>query len=138
MKVTYARAAPVFFCVVFTVWFLPSGRSFAQDTATGVLTSGRSITLKLGQKLPWSFDIVRHIKPEYPGSARTKGYHGSDVIRLTLDPKTGVVTSAVVKRSTGYKVLDESALEAFHGWRWKSGKWKQVDIPVTFTMQPAR
>jgi TonB family protein len=138
MKVTSVRGPQSLACIIVLSCFLLPVTSSARNTATAVLTNGHSITLEVGQKLPWTYDITRHTKPLYPADARAKGYQGSGVIRLTLDPKTGVVTSAIVRQSTGYKVLDQSALEAVRGWRWKPGKWQQVDVPVTFRMTPAR
>jgi TonB family protein len=137
MKVAFLRRWLLLTRTLSIAFLFTSITAFARDTATGMLANGRSITLEVGQNLPWSRDIIRDVKPEYPASARLNHYQGSGVIRLTLDLKTGLVTSATIKRSTGYRVLDESALKALRRWRWKPGTWKQVDAPVAFTMEPA-
>jgi TonB family protein len=39
-----------------------------------------------------------------------------------------------VLRSTGYANLNNSAMVALGRWRWKPGRWKEVDMPITFEM----
>ena len=60
------------------------------------------------------------------------------MFRLTLDLKTGTVSKVTVLQSTGAAMLDASAIEAFRRWQWKPGKWKEIDMPITFTMRPGR
>src|SRR5215469_8455384 len=96
MKIASVRGRLFLFCIISVGCLRLTVAGVAQNTATGVLVSGRSITLQIGQKLPWSFDITREIKAEYPPDARIKRYQGSAVLRLNLDPKTGAVTSARV------------------------------------------
>jgi len=55
-------------------------------------------------------------------------------VLISIDPKTGCAASVAVARSTGVKALDDSAVAALRKWCWKPGKWKEVDVPVTFTM----
>ena len=82
---------------------------------------------------PWIADAVRKRRPDYPYKNRTQRNEGSGLFRLTIDLKTGSVTNIDVVQSTGFPGLDESAINAFRDWRWKPGKWKEVDIPITFT-----
>jgi TonB family protein len=35
-------------------------------------------------------------------------------------------------QSTGAAALDENAMKALHQWQWKPGKWKEIDVPITF------
>jgi TonB family protein len=37
-------------------------------------------------------------------------------------------------QSTGTPALDESAMEALRQWQWKPGKWKEIDVPITFAI----
>jgi len=83
---------------------------------------------------PWIKDAVRTVKPEYPYEARARRMTGSGLFRITLDVNTGSVLNVVTVQSTGAAALDESAIQAFRKWRWKPGKWKAIDVPVTFTM----
>jgi TonB family protein len=48
------------------------------------------------------------------------------------------VADAKVVQSTGYSLLDQSAIAAFHRWTFKPGKWKIVDEPMFFTTQRPR
>ena len=83
---------------------------------------------------PWMTDAVKTVNPDYAYRERALGQQGSGLLRLTLDLKTGLVTKVAVVKSTGYPALDDSATNAFRKWRWKPGKWKEIDVPVTFTI----
>jgi TonB family protein len=84
----------------------------------------------------WMDDAIKTVSPEYPYVARQRAMAGSGLFRLTLDLKTGTVSKVTVLRSTGAAMLDASAIDALHRWQWKPGKWKEVDVPITFTMRP--
>lgn len=83
---------------------------------------------------PWLDDRLKSVAPEYPYSERLHRHEGRGIIRLTLDLKTGLVTKAVVIKSTGFSTLDACAIGAFRRWTWKPRKWKEIDMPVTFVM----
>jgi TonB family protein len=54
---------------------------------------------------------------------------------MEIDLKTGRVTSAKMEKSTGNKLLDDAALEAFRQWRFRPGIARRVTTPVTFTQR---
>ena len=56
---------------------------------------------------------------------------GSGVFILHLDTRTGKVISVSVAKSTGYTVLDRSAVASLKKWRFRPGP-KAVKIPFTF------
>jgi TonB family protein len=85
---------------------------------------------------PWIDDAIKTIQPQYPYEARSRHVTGSGLFRITLDLSTGSVANVAVIKSTGTPVLDNSVLQAFRQCRWKPGKWKEIDIPVVFTMAP--
>ena len=60
---------------------------------------------------------------------------GKGLFLLHLDQKTGRVLSVDVAKSTGFAVLDQSAIAAFRQWRFRPGP-KSVRIPLEFTHKP--
>jgi TonB family protein len=74
-------------------------------------------------------------RPAYPYEARDKHQTGRGIVLVNVDSSTGVVTSAQMLKSTGYKILDDSALEAFRQWRFKPDGVRKVRIPINFVMR---
>jgi TonB family protein len=88
-----------------------------------------------GRTPPWETDRVKALPgPEYPYFDRRNLHQGSGLFRLTLDLRTGAVTNVAIIKSTGFGSLDGSTVVAARQWRWKPGKWKQIDTPVSFTL----
>ncbi len=75
--------------------------------------------------------------PSYPYEARRARLQGSGVFRMYID-ENGVVTQIGVLKSTGHKLLDVNASYGLIHWRAKPGRRREVDMPVTFTMEPPR
>ena len=82
----------------------------------------------------WKADAVFHPKPDYPYSERAQRNEGVTIIRLDIDIKTGKTTYVTMLQSSGSSKLDEVALRSLAKWQWKPGTWKQVEVPVVFTM----
>ena len=87
-----------------------------------------------GKQPPWLTDRVRAVAPDYPLADRARHHQGTGVFRLTLDLKTGTVSTVTTLKTTGFSTLDSAAAAAFRRWRWKPGKWKDIVMPVTFEM----
>jgi TonB family protein len=87
---------------------------------------------------PWVDDQIKTFAPIYSYSDRAAHRQGHGFFQIAIDIKTGCAASVIVARSTGVKTLDDSAVAALRKWCWKPGKWKEVDVPVTFTMGPKR
>jgi TonB family protein len=84
---------------------------------------------------PWMLDdTIRAFGPDYPRSDRMRYHQGIGLFRLTLDLKTGAVSRVTILRSTGFSTLDSCAVAAFRHSLWKPGKWREINIPVTFQM----
>lgn len=79
-------------------------------------------------------DRIKIVQPDYPVGARARHNQGTGFFRATLDMKTGSVTDVSVLKSTGSSELDASAARAIRQWRWRPHMWKEVNVPVTFTM----
>lgn len=77
--------------------------------------------------------------PSYPAWARLQGYEGEVLLGVEILPN-GRVGSIKIKKSSGYAILDQSALEAVRPWKFeparKSGMplkvW--VDLPIKFIL----
>jgi TonB family protein len=84
---------------------------------------------------PWLLDITNAVAfDRHRGSrGRFLGLQGRGLFQLKLDLKTGNVTRVTVLRSTGVAELDTSAVAALSRWRWKPGKWKEIEMAVAFT-----
>jgi protein TonB len=76
--------------------------------------------------------VTNYPRPAYPKEARDKHMTGMAIVALNVDFPTGTVTSAQLLKSTGYKILDDSALEAFRQWRFRPGSVRKVKIPIKF------
>lgn len=57
----------------------------------------------------WSKKIERIGKMSYPGKAKQQGLSGSLVLAVDLNPD-GTVANIIVRRSSGYKILDKAAI----------------------------
>jgi len=79
-------------------------------------------------------------KPAYPQEAREKGYEGEVILRVEV-LSNGRVGQIEVKNSSGYELLDRSALTAVKQWRFVPAKKGEtpiplwVNIPVKFQLQ---
>jgi TonB family protein len=82
----------------------------------------------------------RNPKPPYPEVARRRGYEGT--VRLKVEVlASGEVERIWVKQSSGYEVLDRSALKTVQNWRFIPAQFggipvkSTVIIPVTFQLK---
>jgi TonB family protein len=85
---------------------------------------------------PWIDDAIKTVAPNYPYEARSRHIQGSGLLRLSLDLNTGSVSKVTLIQSTGSAILDNSASYAFSRWRWKPGRWQEIDMPITFKLSP--
>lgn len=84
-----------------------------------------------------------NMPPAYPEVARLRGYEGIVLIAAEILPN-GRVGEAKIKKSSGYAVLDQSALDAVKPWRFEPAKkagqpftmW--VEVPIKFVLQKDR
>jgi len=77
--------------------------------------------------------------PAYPSLARERGYEG--IVLLSVEVQTdGRVGDIKIKKSSGYSLLDQSALQAVKAWTFEPAVRSdhaarvQVDIPIRFTL----
>jgi protein TonB len=81
-------------------------------------------------------------RPAYPLMARMRGYEG--VVLLAVEVLTdGRPGEVWIKKSSGYALLDQSALNAVRAWRFEPARARDVpqamtvDIPVRFALNDA-
>jgi len=67
-------------------------------------------------------------KPVYPMEAREKGCEGEVLLRVEV-LSNGRVGQIEVKKSSGYEILDQSALTTVKRWRFIPAKKGEVPIP---------
>jgi TonB family protein len=70
-------------------------------------------------------------RPNYPKDAQGRRPTGSGIVMMEVDKKTGLVKSTRMEKSTGNKLLDEAALQAFSQWRFKPGSVSRIHCPIT-------
>jgi len=71
-------------------------------------------------------------RPTYPVEARAQHITGRGVYDVYINPPTGVVTRGTVVQSTGSKILDDAAANAFRRWRAQPGKLSRLRVPCNF------
>jgi TonB family protein len=79
-------------------------------------------------------------KPLYPPEARRNGYHGEVLLKVEV-LSNGQVGKIEVKKSSGHKVLDRSALNTVRKWKFIPARKGEtpvslwVNIPIRFQLQ---
>lgn len=79
-----------------------------------------------GVRIPPSFRSGA--KPAYPQAARKARWEGTVVVRVLINTD-GSVASAALRESSGYDVLDESAVQAVSKWSYTPAK--KGGVPIT-------
>jgi TonB family protein len=72
-------------------------------------------------------------RPKYPKDAQGRHPIGRGIVVMEIDRETGWVKSAKMEKSTGNKLLDDAAIQAFSHWRFRPGTVRRVHSPITFT-----
>jgi len=71
-------------------------------------------------------------KPEYPVLPNGERPEGSGIYVIHINPKTGLVRSVSIEKSTGHKVLDDAVINSLKRWKFIKGT-PVVKVPFTFT-----
>jgi TonB family protein len=85
----------------------------------------RSTGIKVAKTRAAVVSPVPQYGPDWPS--------GSGLLLLHVNRSTGDVVSVEVAKSTGHKILDDSAANAFKKWRFKPGTYREIKVPITFT-----
>ena len=84
-------------------------------------------------------DYLNNPKPNYPAFARRRGLQGVVVLAVEVD-SSGLPLAVSVKRGSGYKILDRSALLTVQQWRFIPAQRggtpvrATVNIPIRFQL----
>ena len=84
--------------------------------------------------------LKKNPPPDYPNSARRRGYQGSVILKVLVGAN-GRVEKAQIDQTCGYAILDRTALTAVRGWQFDPGvkKGKKVKmwvkVPVRFELK---
>lgn len=109
-------------------------RATDQQETTGVVWSDGHTS-----ELPGT-ELMRYVlsltPPEYPSEAQRTGITGSGLYEFRI-AKTGKTTGVSIVHSSGSRLLDQAATNAFITWRFKPGLFRRVRVPVIWTMTPA-
>jgi len=104
----------------------PDGRGSGTgvgDAGTGLETSGSGKGTEIGYP---NYGV--NPKPDYPRIAKRHGYEGLVVLNVFV-MESGNVGKVELKQSSGYDVLDNSALDAVRKWIFIPGKKNGRAIP---------
>lgn len=83
-------------------------------------------------QVPWMKDRIKIVPFKYPHAAAARHIQGSGFFRMDLDLNTGSVSKVTVVQSTGSPMLDDYITDTLHRWRWKPGRWREIDMRITF------
>ncbi len=74
--------------------------------------------------------------PHYPPVAKQRGWEGTVVLQLAIS-REGTVERATVRTSSGFSILDESAVQTVQTWKFEPARDGEFAIPST-VVQPIR
>ena len=83
--------------------------------------------------------VIQNTPPSYPEIARRNGWEGRVLVRVEVSPEGRPISTAIAK-SSGYGVLDQSALRAVKSWRFQPrtiggiASAGSVEVPVNFSL----
>jgi protein TonB len=82
---------------------------------------------------------LENAPPVYPAMAKLRGYEGIVLVSAEVLPD-GRVGSAAISKSSGYTILDQSAIEAVKHWKFEPAKKAgkpfavRVKLPIKFIL----
>jgi len=83
--------------------------------------------------------VIQNTPPSYPEIARRNGWEGRALVRVEVSADGRPISTAIAK-SSGYGVLDQSALRAVKSWRFQPRTVAgiptagSVEVPVNFAL----
>ncbi|RMH36772.1 MAG: energy transducer TonB [Nitrospirae bacterium] len=117
----------------------------AADALAAGVPSSRRVIAALGPsrgagKSRSKVGILHSVPPPYPQIAKEKGWEGTVILRVTIGPN-GKAEDIQIRKSSGYAVLDEAAVNAVKQWRFRPAYdgtialRTRADIPIHFDLR---
>ena len=115
----------------------------AEPINTQVVQATEVVPVKtVAEYTPPSFsaEYLHNPVPEYPPMSRRRGEQGRVLLRVTVT-ETGEAAVVLVSQSSGYALLDQSALQAVKNWQFVPARFNnhavvaEVTVPVRFTLE---
>lgn len=81
--------------------------------------------------------------PPYPSTARRRGWEGEVLLLINVTAR-GEVSQITVSRSSGYQILDQTALKAVYRWEFQAAERNgqavagQVMVPIRFSIKDSK
>jgi len=122
------------FLLVLLATVFVAGTAAAADSTTAVWSDGHTSSLSDEEMLRYATSSP---PVPFPVEAQKSNLTGSGLYELRID-KTGKVTEVVAVKSSGQKVLDQTALATFKKWRFKPGSFTRVRVPVSWSVNRVR
>lgn len=116
--------------------FAPTAQAFIQGPA---LDNSNRVEPKMASQIdtpltPEPDDSARYAHnpaPRYPSIALSRGWQGKVLLRVLVSA-AGDSETVTVEQSSGYEILDESALDAVKNWQFTPAR--QGDAPLASTV----
>lgn len=122
----------------------PEGTGSSESDSSGKMESEPSLVSRASssgaERVRAAPDYAVNPPPRYPYSARKRGWEGTVMVRVLVST-SGRPIEASVENSSGYTLLDRSALKAVQQWKFHPGKRgdiavkSEVLVPVIFRME---
>jgi len=84
--------------------------------------------------------LIKQVNPQYPEQARQNNWTGLTIIKIIIS-KSGKVTQCLIQKSSGYRILDQAAIQAIGQWEFTPGKKNgktvktAVTVPIVFRIK---
>jgi TonB family protein len=110
-----------------TIFLALSPRLLLAKAPSGTDDANQAVAAKAG--------MLAAPMPEYPYAARVANLQGRGLYQVNFDPGSGLVREVTVLHSTGYALLDETAIASLRKWRIKPHISNHIKVPVNFQME---
>lgn len=121
---------------------IESSMASASTNTTSAVTSNTSTEAAVVEKFTeanFAANYASNPKPEYPATAKSREWQGKVVLRVQVSAE-GLSNGIKVEKSSGYDMLDESAIAAVKHWRFIPAKRGEtavassVLVPIDFSL----